>query len=84
MSWPFVVVIIIAGTVAVFWTLRLAWHLHGVWRIHRAGPRNLLATRHRIWRDIHTEDANDFRYGPGGEEYVPVAPFEFVEELRSG
>jgi hypothetical protein len=75
---------IVAGTVATFWTLHLAWRLHGVWRIHRAGPRPLLATRHRIWRQVHTEDANDLRYGPGGEENVPRPPFHFVEELLTG
>ena len=40
--------------------------------------------RHRIWHDIHTEEANDLRYGPGGAAYVPEPPFEFVEELLTG
>jgi len=83
-SWPVIIILVVAGTVATFWTLHLYWRLHGVWRIRRAGPRPLLATRHRIWRDIHTAEANDFRYGPGGDGYVPVPPFEFVEELATG
>jgi hypothetical protein len=82
--WPFVIVVIVGGTFAVFWTLHLVWRLHGVWRIRRAGPRPLLATRHRIWRDVHTAEANDFRYGPGGKAYVPQPPFEFVEEVLTG
>jgi len=83
-SWPVITILVAAGTVAAFWILHLYWRLHGVWRIRRAGPRPLLATRHRIWHDIHTEEANDLRYGPGGAEYVPAAPFTFVEELTSG
>jgi hypothetical protein len=82
--WPLVIVLIIAGTVAIFWTLHLVWRLHGVWRIHRAGPRPLLATRHRVWHDVHTDEANDLRYGPGGAAHVPDPPFEFVEELLTG
>ena len=81
---PLIIILIVAGTVAIFWTLHLIWHLHSVWRIHRAGPRPLLATRHRIWHDVHKEDTEDLRYGPGGAEYVPRPPFEFVEELLTG
>ena len=84
MSWPLVFVLVFAGGVAIFWTLHLVWHLHGVWRIHRAGPRPLLATRHRIWHDVQRADANDLRYGPGGAAYVPEPPFTFVEELLTG
>ena len=84
MRWPLIVLLIAGGTVAIFWTLHLVWHLHSVWRIRRAGPRPLLATRHRVWHDIHTEEANDLRYGPGGPDYVPAPPFEFVEELMTG
>ena len=84
MSWPLVIVFIVAGTIAIFWTLHLIWRLHGVWRIHRAGPRPLLATRHRIWHEVDTEEANELRYGPGGAAYLPEPPFEFVEELLTG
>jgi hypothetical protein len=82
--WPLIVFLIVGGTVAIFWTLHLVWRLHGVWRIRRAGPRPILATRHRIWHEVHTKEANDLRYGPGGEEYVPMPPFDFVEELMTG
>ena len=84
MRWPLIVLLIAGGTVAIFWTLHLVWHLHSVWRIRRAGPRPLLATRHRVWHDIHTDEANDLRYGPGGAAYVPAPPFHFVEELMTG
>jgi hypothetical protein len=82
--WPLIVLLIAAGSVAIFWTLHVVWRLHGVWRIRRAGPRPLLATRHRIWHEVHTAEANDLRYGPGGPVYVPEPPFEFVEELMTG
>ncbi len=84
MSWPLIAFLVIAGIVGTFWTLHLVWRLHGQWRIRRAGPRPILATRHRVWHDLHTADANDLRYGPGGESNVPVPPFEFVEEVMSG
>jgi hypothetical protein len=83
-TWWGILVAIGAGTLAVSWTLHIVWRLHGVWRIRRAGPRPLLATRHRIWHEADREHANDLRYGPGGAEYVPAPPFEFVEELTSG
>jgi hypothetical protein len=83
-SWPLIVVFVVAGIVATFWTLHLVWRLHGVWRIRRAGPRPLLATRHRIWHGVDRDEATDLRFGPGGESYVPTPPLEFVEELLSG
>lgn len=84
MRWPLIVLLIAAGAVAIFWTFHLVWRLHGVWRIRRAGPRPLLATRHRIWHEVHGEQANDLRYGPGGAALVPAPPFDFVEELTTG
>jgi len=75
---------VLVSTVLTVWLLRLAWRLHGVWRIRRAGPRPLLAIRHSIWRDIDASDANNLRYGPGGKGFVPTPPFRFVEELQSG
>jgi hypothetical protein len=84
MPWPVVVALIVLGIVAAFWILHLAWHLHGVWRIRRAGPRPLLATRHSIWRHPASADSIDLRFGPGGGEYAVAPPFQFVEELQSG
>lgn len=84
MRLPLIVLLIVGGSVAIFWTLHLVWRLHGVWRIHRAGKRPLLATRHRIWQDIDEDEVTDLRYGPGGAQFVPVEPFEFVEELMTG
>ena len=60
------------------------WRLHGVYRIHRAGPRPLRATRHRIWRDPGSADERDLVYGPGGHRRVPVPPFLFLEEHAAG
>jgi hypothetical protein len=84
MPWPLVVALVVAGAVATFWTLHLVWRLHGVWRIRRAGPRPILAQRHRIWHEVRSAEANDLRFGPGGEAHLPAPPFEFVEELLSG
>jgi len=64
--------------------LRLGWRLHGHWRIRRAGPRRLLATRHRIWPEPSLAESADLRYGPGGADGVPVPPFRFVEEHLAG
>lgn len=68
------------GVAAVY----LAWHLHGLWRIRRAGPRRLSAVRHRIWREPTPGDVSDLRFGPGGPDGVPVPPFQFVEEHFTG
>lgn len=83
-SWALAVVLIVTGAVAIFWALHLAWRLHGVWRIHRAGPRPLLATRHRIWHHVDGDVDSYFRYGPGGAAHLPEPPFTFVEELLTG
>lgn len=72
------------GTWLVVWLVRLTWQLHGQWKIRRAGPRRLLAARHRIWREPSHADSRDLRYGPGGAEGVPEPPFRFVEEHLSG
>ena len=58
--------------------------MHGAWKIRRAGPRRLLATRHRLWSEPSTREQIDLRYGPGGKEFVPQAPFEFEEEHLAG
>lgn len=73
-----------AGFVATLWTVYLVWHLRGKWRIRRAGPRRLVAIRHRIWREPSPADAADLRFGPGGPDGVPAPPFRFVEEHLTG
>jgi hypothetical protein len=62
----------------------LVWHLRGRWKIRRAGPRHLVAIRHRLWREPSSADAADLRFGPGGSEGMPAPPFRFVEEHFSG
>src|SRR3954470_5465763 len=81
-----VLILLAAGTgvIVVSALLRLAWRLHGHWKIHRAGPRHLLATRHRIWREPSLSESRDLRYGPGGKDGLPVPPFRFVEEHLTG
>jgi hypothetical protein len=73
-----------AGFVAVMWAVYLVWHVRGKWKIRRAGPRRLVAIRHRIWREPLLSDATDLRYGPAGADGVPVPPFQFVEEHFTG
>jgi hypothetical protein len=73
-----------AGTVAAVWSVYLVWHLRGRWKIRRAGPRRLIAIRHRIWREPTLADATDLRFGPGGAAGAPVPPYRFVEEHLAG
>jgi hypothetical protein len=74
----------IASVVAVSVLLRVVWRVHGQWRIRRAGPRTLIATRHRLWREPSRRDLTDLRYGPGGADSLPVAPFAYMEEHLAG
>ena len=77
-----------AGAVVAAFSLaaavRLAWRVRSEWRLRRAGPRRLLATRHRLWRDPGFVTAADLRYGPGGPDGAPVPPFAFVKEHLAG
>jgi hypothetical protein len=73
-----------AGGAAVSALVRLAWHAIGVYRISRAGPRRLVASRHRIWRDPGDVAQLDLTHGPGGSSSVPAGPFRFVEEHLTG
>ena len=87
MEWPEVLTyieLVAACCVAGVGGMFLVWHLRGRWRIRRAGPRRLIATRHRIWREPSAADAADLRFGPGGVDGVPVPPFRFVEEHFTG
>ena len=87
MEWPkllWYIFLAAAGTVATIWTVYLVWHLRGRWKIRRAGPRRLVAIRHRIWREPTLADATDLRFGPGGADGVPAPPFRFVEEHFTG
>ena len=64
--------------------LRVARMVRTRIRLQRAGPRRLLATRHRIWRDPGAVTATDLRFGPGGDDGVPAPPFAFVQEHLTG
>lgn len=76
--------ILAAGSVAAFVLVHVAWRLHGMWRIRRAGPRRLWSAKHRIWREPTASDLSDLRFGPGGAQGVPAPPFQFVEEHFAG
>lgn len=82
------IVLVIVGTlggIGAGWILLHAgWRLHGAWRVRRAGPRRLLATRHRLWREPTGHDLADLRFGPGGQDGVPLPPFRFDEEIAAG
>jgi hypothetical protein len=64
--------------------------MHGVWRgiglyrIHRAGPRQLHVSEHRIWKDPGTIEELDLVGGPGGRDGAPAPPFLFLEEHIGG
>jgi hypothetical protein len=36
------------------------------------------------WRDPGKVEARDLRFGPGSAELAPVAPFTFIEEIKTG
>src|SRR6266540_2175773 len=73
-----------AGVAAGYVIVRLTWWVASQWQIRRAGPRRLLATRHRIWHHPDASASSALRFGPGGRDGVPAPPFRFIEELFSG
>lgn len=79
--WGILALILIA---AVAGLMPLVWQVRSRRQIRRAGPRHLHASRHRIWRDPGTPDANDLRFGPGGRDGAPKSPFTFVQEHLAG
>ena len=48
--------------------VRLTWYVASQWQIRRAGPRRLLATRHRIWDHPEATADQALRFGPGGRD----------------
>ena len=76
--------LIAAAAATVVAAVHLLWRVDGIRRIRRAGPRLLLATRHRIWREPTSLDLSDLRYGPEGAAGVPRPPFRFVKEHLTG
>jgi hypothetical protein len=78
-------IVIAAASLALgTWIVHAVWEAMGAWRIKRAGPRPLAALRHVLWRDPGDVATRDLRHGPGGEDYLPQAPFTFLEEHSGG
>jgi hypothetical protein len=63
--------------------LGATWRGIGAYRLWRAGPRYLLARRHRIWRAPDSTHADPV-HGPGNPTQSPTPPFQFIEEHTSG
>ena len=74
----------LAGGLAVIGLIRLGWRVRSKVQLRRAGPRRLVSSRHRIWRDPGHLRPDDLRFGPGGSEGMPQPPFTFVEEHLTG
>ena len=74
----------IAGIIVTAACLQLAWLVFGAYRIRRAGPRPLVASRHKIWHDPGDIERLDLASGPGGPDGAPRPPFTFVEEHLNG
>jgi hypothetical protein len=75
-----IVVGLVAGTVAVF----SFWRLRSMLQIWRAEEQPLHSRRAAIWRAPVDVQRLDLAAGPGGADGAPVAPFTFVEEHTSG
>jgi hypothetical protein len=79
------VVLVGAGSAATVGAVFRVWHLRGRWQIRPAGPRRLIAIRHRVWREPTLAEATDLRFGPGGADGVPMPPFRarsIVDRIR--
>ena len=50
----------------------------------RAKDLKQTTTRSVIWRNPGNISSRDLRYGPGSPELAPIAPFTFIEEVKSG
>jgi len=50
----------------------------------KSGKGKESAGKHVLWRDPGHIPSLDLHHGPGSPELVPVAPFTFVEEVKSG
>jgi hypothetical protein len=75
---------IAGGVLAGTFLLRMYWKGASLYRISRAGPRRLMASRHRIWRDPRDREPPDLAAGPGGPDAKPAPPFTFIEEHDGG
>jgi hypothetical protein len=74
----------LAGALALVGLVRLGWRVRSEWQLRKAGPRRLIASRHRIWRDPGIPTVSDLKFGPGGAVTAPRPPFTFVQEHLAG
>ncbi len=74
----------VAGTIVVAALVRGIWHAVGLYQIHRAGPRQLRASHHVLWRNPGDVARLDLSDGPGGPNGAPSPPFHFIEEHLTG
>jgi hypothetical protein len=74
----------VAVAAAMVLGLRLFWRTLGYYKVKKAGPRPLFGVRHRLWRDPGEVEALDMTAGPGGAEYLPEPPYQFIEEHATG
>jgi hypothetical protein len=63
---------------------RLVWRVRSDLQLRKAGPRRLLASRHRIWQEPGPLSRDRMRAGPSGRAGAPQPPFTFVEEHLAG
>src|SRR3954464_14440492 len=62
------IAVAVGGVVAGTLVVRGVWRAIGAYRVHKAGPRRLHASHHRIWRDPGAVEALDLVHGPGGPD----------------
>lgn len=74
----------IAGIVVGYHVVHFGWETFGAWKIRKAGPRELTAVKHALWKDPGNVAALDLGDGPGGSDGRPVPPFRFIKEHGSG
>ena len=76
--------IVVAGVVVTAAVVQGVWRAIGLYQIHRAGPRQLRASRHVLWRDPGDVRQLNLADEPGGAAGAPVPPFQFIEEHLTG
>ena len=77
----------LAVVVGAYYVLRFVVIARSAYATERAAARDTTPSPPAdpaLWRDPGAVERLDLRAGPGGREYLPVAPFHFIEEHSSG